>query len=304
MNVDSSIKSETLDDWTPPSVLSTRIKEVTSSVNMMPDVALKALEMARDPDVSVQTFAALIERDLELAMSVLKLANSPLYSLGQSTINLSHAISRLGFEQCRSLIIASSIESAMNSIGLEQAWIRDLLWKHSVMTGLIATHLNRHMRLGFRGEEFTAGLVHDFGRLLLAAAFPNTFSEFDFMDFDESTFSIQRERDALGSDHCELGAWFAASQNLPVEIREVLRFHHAPELALNCPRLVAVITTADHMANHFQRFEETHEYDASSNPGIQFIEASGIASAREQFERIAIDALTDAVEQTHEFMTA
>ena len=126
--------------------------------------------------------------------------------------------------------------------------------------------MNHTFRFGFEGEEFTAGLVHDLGRTLLAVVDCDQFSVVDSLDFDESREQVVREGIVVGTDHCRLGAWYAIQQQLPPQIAEVILWHHQPEMALENPRLTALVSVADHMANHLQRFNESVGYDPASNP--------------------------------------
>lgn len=290
-------------DFYPPAELIETMLSKIDRVTMLPDIAVKALEMVKNQDTSIQSFADLIQQDFKLATDVLSMANSVMYSPGRTTASLPQAIARLGFTQCKNLVIASSIGSAMNEMDLEHEWTRDLLWKHSMITGMIAVNLNRTLKLGFAGEEFASGLVHDFGRLLIASAFPKNWTTIDAMDFDESPGILELENQLIGSNHSNIGAWFATQQGLPEVLCEVIRFHHAPEKCTNDLRLVALTTTADHMANHYHRHEETLDYDPSANPGPPFLEQSGINNACKDFQRIAMEAIASGVAAANEVIS-
>ena len=289
--------------WYPPIELIRQIKASTGNIKMLPDVAVRALELARDPEVTIKEFSGVIQQDMSLASGVLAMANSVLYSPGQPTAVLEKGSARVGFRQCRNLIIASSLASMMKKMPLEEQWIRDVLWQHSVITASIASHLNRAFRLGFDGEEFTAGLLHDLGRTLLGVAFPSEFISFDPMDFDESTEDLTREEKAIGSDHCRIGAWFAAEQELPDVLVEVVRFHHEPEQAIRHPRIVGLVATADHMANHFQRVSEVESYDPTTNPFVQFLEETGVKDAKSRLQQIGGDIIKLAVSDAEELLS-
>ncbi len=304
MNIQSTFaKNKHSIDSHPPTDLIEKILANTNRVAMLPDIAVRALEMVKDLETTIQAFADLIQQDFKLATDVLSMANSVMYSTGPTTASLPQAISRLGFEQCKNLIIASSIGSAMNEMDLNEEWTREVLWKHSVTTGMIAGVLNRNMRLGFAGEEFAAGLVHDFGRLLLASVFPDQFSTFDSLDFNESLDSLEQENQSIGCNHCDIGAWFAASQGLPEVLCEVIRFHHAPEQSSKFLRLVALTATADHMANHYHRFGEIEEYDPETNTSVHFLEQSGVKNACKEFLRVALDAMATGVNEANEVIS-
>jgi HD-like signal output (HDOD) protein len=177
----------------------------------------------------------------------------------------------LGFHECQNLILASSLASIVTKVSMEQEWIRTVLWWHSINTGLLATYINRSFRLGFQGEEFTAGIIHDIGRTLLAVICPDEFSEIDRLSFDETAEIVDHEVDVVGIDHCRMGAWFATQNQFPKPLIEVVLRHHQPETAVDNRKLTALISVADHMANHLQRCGNAEEYDAQQNPALPLL---------------------------------
>lgn len=253
-------------DFTPPPEITALLSKRAHKLRMLPAIATEALELAKNPDCTISQFAAVVERDVKLASDMLKIANSALYCPASPILNLHRAVVRLGFRECQYLIMTASIASLMNRLPLEQEWIREVHTRHSFNTALLAVHLNRMLQFGFQGEEFTAGLMHDFGRILIAIVAPDRFQEIDPMGFEESPETLERERALIGTDHCRLGAWYAKQQKLPSALSDVILNHHQPELAEEGKVLATLIATADHMANHLQRFEEADGYDPQSNP--------------------------------------
>ncbi len=243
------------------------------TLQMLPAVAIQALEVTKDPDCSIPEFVGIVERDAKLATDILGMSNSPLFSTGGSRIlSLHQSVVRLGFQQCKNLILSSSIASMMRNLPMEEEWIRDVLSRHAFTTGIVAMHINRVIGAGFHGEEFAAGLMHDFGRAILAVCLPDQFSAADPLDFDESHATLVAESRMLGTNHCEAGAWFAELNGLPSEFVEVIRYHHTPSNALKHPRLVALIALSDHIANHMQRFDGSDNYDLTANEAIMILQ--------------------------------
>ena len=286
----------------PNSDVTTHVLAHVGEITMLQQTAVQALNLASDIETSIMTFADIIQRDVKLATDIMSMANSVIYSPGKTTASLPQAILRLGFEQCKNVILASSVHSAMCSLDLKDEWIRVSLSRHSVITGTIAVNLNRHLRCGFAGEEFAAGLVHDFGRMLLAAAYKDEFASFDALRFDDELEAVSIENSRLGSNHCQVGAWFAAKEGLPDVLCEVIRYHHSPDLAERYPRITILTAIADHMANHYQRYGESLEYDPASNPHLGLLEKTGIRNAVEHFRKFAGDLLSHSIEEADEMM--
>ncbi len=237
----------------PPAELVQALKKHVGRLQMLPAVAQEALEIVKNPECSISQFTSVVKRDVKLTADILKMANSALYCPVTPIADLNRCVMRVGFRECQYLILSASIASLMQRVTMSQEWVRKLLWRHSFTTALLATRINRTFHLGFQGEEFTAGLLHDFGRILFALVVPEPFLKFDPLDFDESPELLEREFDATGTDHCRLGAWFAHGNQIPHPIPSVILNHHQPELVEEHQRLTALIAVADQLANHWQR---------------------------------------------------
>jgi HD-like signal output (HDOD) protein len=262
-----------------PENLEALFRRRTQDLQMLPAIAIQALEIAKDPDCAITEFTAVVERDVKLAADILGMANSALYSPGRPIVNLHQSVVRLGFRQCKNLILSTSMTSLMKKITLGEEWIREVLWRHGFLTAMLAINVNRCVGAGFQGEEFAAGLIHDFGRTLFAVCLPDQFTKIDPLEFVEGPSLLPDELEACGTNHCEVGAWFAQINRLPTELQEVIRFHHDPTLALRHRRLVALTAVCDHMANHLQRGEDVHTYDLRENSALFILEGCGVRNA-------------------------
>ncbi|OYP36318.1 HDOD domain-containing protein [Rhodopirellula sp. MGV] len=261
---------------------------------MLPAVASEALALANDPDCKTEELASVIERDVKLATETLSMSNNVIFSASVPVVSLRQAVVRLGLKQVRNLIISSSAASLMKNMPLEQEWVREIIWQHSFRTATVATYLNRQLRIGFDGEEFTAGLLHDFGRLLLAVANPEDFAEADPMSFEEESEFLSRERNVLGIDHCQFGAWFAEFNKLPRSLVSVIELHHLPETHHPNQKLIALVAAADHLASHFQRFDKDHGYDIGLNRGAHVLSKLGYPELLENRDQV-VDEILDGV---------
>lgn len=250
----------------PPQALISQLKARAAELQMLPSIAVEAMQLAKKPDCSISSYSSVVERDVKLMTDMLKLANSAMYCPTTPIVSLHQAVLRLGLVQCQNLILTASATSMMKRISLGQKVIREVLARHGFTTALLALQMNHTFRLGFLGEEFTAGLIHDFGRTLLAITEPDLFIKIDPLQFDETPELLSQERFLIGTDHCRFGAYYAIQQQLPESLQEVILFHHQPERARVNPKLTALIAVADHMANHVQRFDGSEGYDPLANP--------------------------------------
>ena len=282
-----------------------RLRSRANNLKMLPAVATQALQIVEDPDCGINEFAAVVERDPSLAAGILRMANSVVFSSGKPVLNLHQAVVRLGFRQCKNLIVTASFSSMMKSMTLEEEWIRETLSQHSFTTALLCLNMNRTLNIGFQGEEFTGGLIHDIGRLLLATCYSDCFSELDKLEFDEEIGVLAAEQALVETNHCEIGAWFVTKNALPEQLKSVVRFHHNPEQAdANSRRFVALVAVCDHMANHLQRYEESRGYDPASNPFLATLESSTSMCLGRRFNEIANTMMEDARKHSTEMLSA
>lgn len=275
-----------------------RLQSTLRGSLMLPTVAMEALEIAKNPRCTIGEYSLIVERDLRLATEIIAQSNSILYAPDRPITSLHQSVLRLGFKQCQNLILSASLSSLMQRLPLEGRLAQELLWRHSITTAITSVRLNRLLGLGFQGEEFTAGLIHDMGRMLIAASYPDRFEEIDPLDFDETEGLAQAEREILGTDHCAIGAWYAEENRLPIELREVLLAHHGDCPATINPRLVALTMASDHIANYVQRHAPIAEYPFQENTGLQRLEDLGSPGAVERVGELSESLLTELIHQS------
>ena len=154
---------------------------------------------------------------------------------------------------------------------------------------------------GAREHALAEKLTRDGATVLVLpgnAGIPNSHSEIDPLDFDEADGVTEAEREVLGTDHCEIGAWYAEENHLPSELREVMLAHHGDQPATINPRLVALTMASDHLANYVQRHAPTTEYPFRENPGLQRLEELGSSGAVERVGELCESLLTDLIHQS------
>jgi len=276
-----------------PGQLKDRLKRAVGTLNMLPAVAVQALQIANNPDCDLGKLAGVIQRDLTITTLILRMANSALFSPPKPIASLHHAVLSLGLRRCRDFIVTAGLDSVAKKAPPEMKAQRETLWRHGFLTALFAMKVNQLLSLRFQGEEFTAGLMHDFGRTLLAVADPATFTRLDLLDFVEGDDVEGREREAIGVSHAEFGAWFAATNELPGSLVSAIQHHHRPEAAGEHVQLAALVAVADHMANHIQRGEAPETYNSMNDGAMLVLEQSGARRATDVFAAAVTKLLAD-----------
>lgn len=283
--------------------LERKIIHLVDELPAMPVTATRALALIEDPDIALADLADLIREDTALATAILRVANSALFAGGAQTLRLDQAVVRLGLWMCKNIITAVGVRSVLR--GQSPAAEADCkrLWHHGFITASLCTQINRAYRLGFGGEEYAAGLLHDLGRMLIALADRECLILANVMDFREEDDVLARERAAIGVDHCALGGWFGELSSLPDSLVEVIRYHHAPTQSVKFPRLVALVATADHMANHIECGMEAAGYNFTANVGLGCLTVGWATGRRDHFHGAIVEMMEEAVTATEREQT-
>ncbi|MBM3746051.1 MAG: HDOD domain-containing protein [Acidobacteria bacterium] len=195
-----------------------------------PPIALRLLHLLSNDSVAISEIIEPLRADPAFSAEILRRANSSLFGFSSQISSLQHALVVLGLRRVRALSM-----TVATGIYLKQALqIEELrrCWRHTLAGALLTEEVARaclmHVDLAY-----TAGLLHDVGRLGLLVAHPEEYTlfirnagvkasgpeAFDLLDFEKETFGI---------DHCEAGNWLAGQWALPQEFAVVTGRHHDP----------------------------------------------------------------------------
>lgn len=259
----------------PPIDIQQALKQI-GNLPSLSETATRAVALTNDPQATMGDYANLIKRDGGLAAAVLKLANSSLYRGSSPVTELHQAVLRLGLRTCSQLITSLGMRGLFRGAKPKTLERCEILWRHGFFTACLATQVNQFLSMGFGGEEFTAGLLHDLGRTFIALAGPEVAERVDPLDFSEDDGRLNQERKILGTDHAELGALYCERQGLPPALIDCNRFHHDPGSAMTRQRehrhLVALVALVDQIANEAQRTHQIRDYSLAQNPGYRALE--------------------------------
>lgn len=285
----------------PPPALHTPdlIKDLgrIESFPTLSDVTVRAMALTNDPKATLADLADLIRRDPVLSVGVLKLANSAAHRGRRASENVQQATVRLGMRRVQQVIAAVGVSGVFKYTSPLAEVMCEGLLRHSLFTAGIAARLNATAELGFRGEEFTAGLLHDIGRVIMCVRAPAAFAVLDPLTFQEDGSVLARERDAIKFDHCELGYRFARANQLPPAVTNAILNHHFPQAEREFPLLVALTAAADGLANHAQRERKLTNYRPEKCPGfVRLLATAGpekTRAVRAAASRAVVESLRD-----------
>lgn len=211
------------------------LEEILAEVDVLPSLPTIVDELVRamdKEDVSVDELVDGIAGDQALAARVLRVANSPFYGVQHKVSSIHDAVVVLGFRAIGSLVLAASVTGYFSP---PAGYGFDLqgFWRHSIGAALAARALAR--KGGLDAETgFTAGLLHDIGRLMLVTRHTLEYADVMAECAGEDCPVCDAERRILGFDHAQVGEILARRWRLPAEIVRAVAQHHAPEPVREC----------------------------------------------------------------------
>jgi putative nucleotidyltransferase with HDIG domain len=209
----------------------------TKSLPTLPGIISRLNALAGNDRTSIPEMARLVSSDQVLSARILKLANSPSYGFYRVS-SISNAMILLGVNVVKSLAISSSIFEIMekNSVGL---------WEHSLGAGLAANIIARRLGLQNCEEISTAALLHDIGKVIIRINFGDDYRKLLALIEEKDVSMLEAERDLLGTDHAQVGAWLAKNWFLPDRLVEPIACHHDVNASLEFPQKTSVVHFAD-----------------------------------------------------------
>lgn len=221
-----------------------KILSKVSELNSVPASALQAMRKLQDPNSNIGEIVQLINYDPGMTSNILRLANSSYYGCTKAISSLRDAIVRLGAKNIFPLITAAIASAAIKTKIRGYDMTSDQLWDHSVAVAVASENLAEILRVPGDKIAFTAGLLHDIGKVLMGKHMIDKKIRKVFQAaLDKSDSLIKTEYELYGIDHAEAGGFLLGKWNIPDALVQAVRYHHIPTEAEN-PN-AAVVHIAD-----------------------------------------------------------
>jgi len=225
-----------------------RLAEIISLIQHIPPfpkVAIRVLELLKDPDVEADQLAEIIQYDPSITANVLKMCNAAYFGLPRKVSSLDEALVVLGNATLKDIIIASSSAKFLRGqVGAGYKLEQGDMWKHSVAAGIMAKLLVRDIKGVDSGSAFTCGLLHDIGKRFMSSFVADDFEEIIRKVEKEQCSFVAAEKSYLGITHADLGGMILEKWEFPQEQIEAVKHHHDPD-ALEQDDLTALVALAN-----------------------------------------------------------
>jgi HD-like signal output (HDOD) protein len=223
---------------------------------------------------TLEDLGAAIGKDMAMTAMILKLSNSAFFSLRQTVSTPGEAVSILGIDLLKSLVLAHGLFSQAGSFRFPNFGLAHL-WRHSVAVATATQQIAEMQGLGrsASAEYFTAGLLHDVGVLVLASRFPEEYTAVIELSRKTGSDLETSEYHVLGSTHGEVGGYLMGLWGLPPAEVQAAAWHHQPGLQGSHAFTPAL---AVHIADSLLAADPEHEIFATARLDESYLRTLGL----------------------------
>jgi len=199
----------------------------------MPITVSKVMEVTKNPESSANDLVKAILPDQTMCIAVLKIANSVLYGRPKQVNSLETAVTVLGFDEIRNIVLAKAAVTAFKPITKTHRKEFDVFWDHAFTCGLAARIVGESINQP-SGQFFIAGLLHDIGKLAMLLLLGEKFNPSKWLSGLSDAIRLEQERETFKITHDKIGGRLLQHWQFPDTLIAALRYHHAPH---SCPKL-------------------------------------------------------------------
>lgn len=194
----------------------------------LPAVVMELLSSIDEEDADITVLAKKVSHDQALTAKTVRLANASLYGLQVKVTTIQQAITFLGFQTIRNLITAAAVTGCFPQ-GRCPGFDDKAFWRHSIATAACCKIIARRVHYN-QDIAFTAGLLHDIGRLVLVTAFPDEYALVMAHRDAHDTYVLEAERLVLGVDHVDAGLALSQYWHFSDLMKAAIAYHHDPDM--------------------------------------------------------------------------
>ncbi len=269
------------------------IREVVGRLDKLPSVPAtysRLIDLIGERDASMEEVARIVAEDPAMTAKVLQLVNSAFFGHAQHVSSIRQAVVYLGIELFKALALTVHLFALVESSRVEGLSLSEFQRRSLVCARVARQFLSRPERAE---EAFTAALLRDVGRLVLALGLPERMVEVEAEARQRQVPAAAVEREKLGVTHAEVGGYLLGIWGLPTAVVEAVAFHHGPSRASEPVReVVAAVHVADALMDVACGAPGARDLDGLVDR--EFLDAAGISSRLPEWEALAALELREA----------
>ncbi len=223
--------------------------EISITIEKLPSFPNVIYEIERligSPNSNASDFEIIIEKDQVITAKILKIINSPFYSLSRKITTIKESVAYMGLDSLRSIVYSASVSNLLKISLPTYGYKREQLWRHSYTTAILSKIIAQRLKLSQKESEevFVGGLIHDIGKIVIGIIAKR--ENIILAASDDTINIIDKESEKFYFDHCSIGGMISDKWKLPDIHKQIIVSHHSPESLY--PFIVAV---ADFISKDF-----------------------------------------------------
>lgn len=245
-------------------IIDSRTLQVVSNIRNLPTppvVFHQIQKVISDPNASATHVAAILAEDPAMSVKVLKLTNSAFYGLSREVESVKQAVVIVGMEAIKNLVLSASVLDMFKGNHIDQD-SQERFWRHSLATAFCCRLMARTIRepeVIDPDTAFSAGLLHDVGKIVLSCFLPKDFARFaEVRQQNVSSTDHIIELEVLGYTHAQIGGYLGLQWKLPQRLCEAISLHHSPGESDTRDHLICMVNLANYIAKYtfYERMEQ------------------------------------------------
>ncbi len=217
----------------------------------LPAVAARVMAMADDANSSALDMAQVLSSDQALTAKLIRISNSAYYGFARKVSTVREAVVVLGMKQVRQVAVGASLMNSFSGRRIDDdVFDIDLFWGHSVAVAIAAETIAKKTRTARPEDAFTAGILHDIGRLVLRQVMPNEFRSAVVMAIAGTPLHMA-EVETTGYAHDEIGLALGEKWRFPTHLVDAVANHHRANTTPEHDGLEGVVAQANALVLHY-----------------------------------------------------
>lgn len=211
---------------------SEKLRRLVSQMRALPSLPSLYLELTQElqsPEASINRIGEIIAQDMGMTAKILQMVNSAFFGLRRQIACPAEAASFLGLDRVRALVLSVHVFSQFNAAEFPISFLTQI-WSHCMLVAKFSELIAKaeHQERRVIDAAFTAGLLHEAGKLVLASNLPKPYREMLALAKSEHLTIDEAEKQVFGASHTEVGAYLLGLWGLPHPLVETVAFYHAP----------------------------------------------------------------------------
>ena len=261
------------------------LQSLVSQLPTVPSLPLLYMELVEElgrEDSSARKVGEIVKQDIGMTVKILQIVNSAFFGLRRRISDSREAVELLGLDTIGSLTLGLGVISQFES-HTSGIFFADL-WTHSIAVGVMANKIAAAENRERANDAFTAGLLHDIGKVVLAVNLPEKFNAVRDLMTQENVSITDAEKHIFGATHAEVGAYLLGLWGLPTQVVQAVAFHHVPS-DLHDGDFTAL--TAIHVANSIQDYLDLDDANKLEPQfDMQYLEGIGLLGKVPEWQEI------------------